>query len=56
MRKEQDMKTRTQVIKELKVTLEGIKDSGVDDVNDWALFKAICDIESAIEHLEENEE
>lgn len=35
------MKTRTQIIKELKAMLEGIKEDGVED---------------AIEHLEENEE
>jgi len=50
------MKTRTQIIKELKAMLESIKEDGVEDANDWAVFKAICDIEDAIEHLEENEE
>ena len=50
------MKTRTQYIKELEAILEEMKEQGVDDANDYAVFKAICDIEDAIEHLEENEE
>ena len=50
------MKTRTQVIKELEEILSSMKDEGVEDANDWAVFKAICDVEDAIEHLEENEE
>lgn len=50
------MKTRTQIIKELNAILEGIKEDGVEDATEWAMFKAICDIESAIEHLEENED
>ena len=49
------MKTRTQIIKELKATLEEIKEDGIEDATEWATFKAICDIEDAIEHLEENE-
>lgn len=50
------MKTRTQTIKELKTILETIKENGVEGATEWALFKTICDIEDAIEHLEENEE
>lgn len=50
------MKTRTQIIKELKALLEAMKESGVEDITDWTFFKTVCDIESAIEHLEENEE
>ena len=50
------MKTRTQYIKELEAILEEMKEQGVDDANEYAVFKTICDIEGAIEHLEENEE
>lgn len=50
------MKTRTQIIKELTALLEAMKENGVEDVTDWAFFKTVCDIESAIEHLEENED
>ena len=50
------MKTRTQIIKELNATLESIKEDGVEDATEWTVFKTICDIESAIEHLEENED
>lgn len=50
------MRTRTEIIKELEAMLEEMKEQGVEDANEWAVFKTICDIESAIEHLEENEE
>ena len=50
------MKTRTQIIKELKTILEFIRENDVEGATEWALFKTICDIESAIENLEENEE
>ena len=50
------MKARTQYIKELEAILEEMKEQGVDDANEWAVYKTICDIEDAIEHLEENEE
>lgn len=50
------MKTRTEIIKELETILSSMKDEGVEDANDWAVFKAVCDIEDAINHLKENEE
>lgn len=50
------MITRTQVIKELEEILDELKEADIEDANEYAIFKAICDIEDAIEHLEENEE
>lgn len=49
------MKTRTQIIKELTALVESMKEDGIEDATEWATFKAICDVEDAIEHLEENE-
>ena len=50
------MKTRTQLIKELSAIVEDMKENGVEEATEYTVFKAICDVESAIEHLEENED
>ena len=55
-REEKDMKTRTQLIKELSAIVEDMKENGVEEATEYTVFKAICDVESAIEHLEENED
>ena len=54
--REKGMKTRTQLIKELSAIVEDMKENGVEEATEYTTFKAICDVESAIEHLEENED